>query len=163
MYFFRFRAISPYILFETFLIRESKMDVHSSDQSNFTDNAQEDSTTFVEQIQQNLIEHGPKLKDSERAEFKKPQLLIGPQRGKQVRGENKIKLSIRELTSNIHSEPVNEAHQEESKDCQKEEVPKNVNNSKQIPPVPYKEPDWGGVPTEDYKLEVSLNNLNNLK
>ncbi|KAG8336337.1 Kanadaptin [Homalodisca vitripennis] len=83
--------------------------------------------------------------------FKKPQLMVGPQRGKTLISQNKLcriliedenKTSVKqELKSSITS----------SKEEQNKLVSSNA--PKPIPPLPYKEPEWGGLPLHQYKLE----------
>ncbi|XP_054277918.1 kanadaptin-like [Macrosteles quadrilineatus] len=95
--------------------------------------------------------------------FKKPQLIIGPQRGKNVTGKNRICRGIEEPgpIKQTQSEIEENDHKEKQSDENSSLKPNKDQTSNKppskIPPLPYIEPEWGGLPSREYKLEELKN------
>uniref|UniRef100_A0A1B6H1L1 FHA domain-containing protein n=1 Tax=Cuerna arida TaxID=1464854 RepID=A0A1B6H1L1_9HEMI len=87
--------------------------------------------------------------------FKKPQLLVGPQRGKNLKSQNKLCRILKEDENDKTNVKQELKSSIISLKEEKEEQDKLVspNASKPIPPLPYKEPEWGGLPLHQYTLE----------
>lgn len=96
--------------------------------------------------------------------FKKPLLIIGPQRGKSQKNQNKFFRTVKE-PDDKPSDHCNEVGNKITDvphvgDFRNKELI-SVNNSKitsdqqkPLHPLAYKEPEWGGFPLAEYKLEV---------
>ncbi|XP_063978871.1 kanadaptin [Diachasmimorpha longicaudata] len=97
------------------------------------------------------VSESPSVPTSPEA-FKKPQLIIGPRRGKIV--------GIRSVPS---APPVTLAEESTASEDDKEESKTSCSiklekpppaSEKKAPALPYKEPSWAGTPSSDYKMEV---------
>lgn len=79
--------------------------------------------------------------------FKKPNLLIGPRRGKQG--------PLKPVSVAISKEPSDAslANNDASQDKNPEKE-KSLHCDKQQIPLQYKEPSWSGPPEDEYKIEV---------
>lgn len=89
--------------------------------------------------------------------FKKPNLLIGPQRGKSIRTGNIYRKTVNEIKNQSRPEENVDSYPGEGR--LEVSIKKNVglqktSDSKPPPPLQYDEPEWGGLPTQEYKLEV---------
>lgn len=95
--------------------------------------------------------------------FKKPLLIIGPQRGKSQKSLNNFYRTVKE-PDDKPSDHCNEVGNKITDVPQVGELRnelKKVNTSKitsdqqkPLHPLAYKEPEWGGFPLAEYKLEV---------
>lgn len=96
--------------------------------------------------------------------FKKPLLIIGPQRGKSQKSQNKFFRTVKE-PEDKPSDHCNEVGNKITEVAQvgglrntelKSVNPSKITSDQQKPfhPLAYKEPEWGGFPLAEYKLEV---------
>lgn len=98
--------------------------------------------------------------------FKKPLLIIGPQRGKSQKILNKFYRTVKEPGDNpsdqdrcnevgnkITDVPLaGELRNEEMKSVNPAKI--TTDQQKPLHPLAYKEPEWGGFPLAEYKMEV---------
>lgn len=96
--------------------------------------------------------------------FKKPLLIIGPQRGKSHKSLNNFYRTVKEpddkpsdhcneVGNKITDVPqVGELRNDELKKVNASKI--TSDQQKPLHPLAYKEPEWGGFPLAEYKLEV---------
>lgn len=96
--------------------------------------------------------------------FKKPLLIIGPQRGKSHKSLNNFYRTVKEpddkpsdhcneVGNKITDVPqVGELRNDELKKVNTSKI--TSDQQKPLHPLAYKEPEWGGFPLAEYKLEV---------
>lgn len=102
--------------------------------------------------------------------FKKPLLIIGPQRGKSQKTLNKFYRTVKEpdnsdncteVGNKVTDEPlVVDQIELRNEDLKGVHPPKSTSHQQNPShPLEYKEPEWGGFPAAEYKLEVRFCSL----
>lgn len=116
-------------------------------------------TTPLEEIDQTSSKTNLKIEP-----FKKPLLIIGPQRGKSQKSLNNFYRTVKEpddkpsdhcneVGNKITDVPqVGELRNDELKKVNTSKI--TSDQQKPLHPLAYKEPEWGGFPLAEYKLEV---------
>lgn len=118
-------------------------------------------TTPLEEIDQTSSKTNLKIEP-----FKKPLLIIGPQRGRSQKSLNNFYRTVKEpddkpsdhcneVGNKITDVPqVGELRNDELKKVNTSKI--TSDQQKPLHPLAYKEPEWGGFPLAEYKLEVRL-------
>lgn len=116
-------------------------------------------TTPLEEVDQTSCKTNLKTEP-----FKKPLLIIGPQRGKSHKSLNNLYRTVKEpddkpsdhcneVGNKITDVPqVGELRNDELKKVNASKI--TSDQPKPLHPLAYKEPEWGGFPFAEYKLEV---------